>query len=282
MYLSEVIYEKFLMEELDFQGTWKEFVSSYVTIKTVEPFKARWVPSAGEVKRQNSWLELSLELRLDAQSKSRRFGGSLIHEAERIMKGLIQYQTFSFEFSPLPATELKIGGEYWYNPKNPTQKGRPVIIKKISGINVEYHDSVPIRTRINRRGREVVEFDPSTIRSFADTSEIHEITFDPRELRERQQKTWVKDCPSATQLSCGFDGPVEGVDLSEFTIPSSLSDSQVSFIAGHVLGWKKCGASHAEIQFMASWLSNNLKELRHEYFDASDYAPSPLFSGAAN
>lgn len=278
MYLHEQIYERFLMDELGFSGTWQDFVSSYVTVITNEHFKSLWLPSCGDVKSQKSWLELSLRLRIDLLPKTRRSGSQLIYEAGLIMEKLLQYTALDFEFSPHPSDKVKVGGEYWYNPSNSHFTGHPVIVKKITGNTVEYHDSAPKRMRINKRGREVVEFDPSTIRSFADISEMHDILVDPREMQRRQKTSWVKDAPSIRQLSHGFYGPIDGVDLGDLSLPQELSGSQLAFIAGHVHGWRNGGACHEECEFMAKWISNNLLQLRHEYFDASDYAPSPLFS----
>lgn len=267
------------MDELDFSGTWQDFVSSYVTIKTIEPFKSRWLPSAGEVTAQGSWLELSLRLRISLLPQNHRSGGQLIHRAEQIMENITRYADLGFEFSLKPSETVKVGGEYWYNPSNQHFTGRPVIVKKIKGSTVEYHDSAPKRMRINLRGREVVEFDPSTIRSFADVSEMHDILVDPREIQRRRETAWVKDAPSIRQLSHGFCGSIEGEDLSHFSLPQGLSSSQIAFIAGHISGWCKGGASHEECEFMAQWVANNLLQLRHEYFESSDYSPSPLFSG---
>ncbi|MEV3801938.1 hypothetical protein RI528_00095 [Aeromonas veronii] len=280
MYFNEQVYEKFLMDELGFSGSWQDFVSSYVTIITKEHFKSRWLPSHGEVKKKGSWLELSLRLRIELLPKKRRFGGKLLFEAENIMKNLIRYADLGFEFSHEPSDKLKVGGEYWYNPSNQNFKGHPVIINKINGSTVEYYDSAPKKTRINRRGREVVDFDPSTIRSFADISEMHEILVDPREIQRRQKTSWVKDAPSIHQLSHGFCGEVKGMDLSVFALPKDLSSSQLEFIAGHIQGWLNGGANHEECSFMANWIANNLLQLRHEYFDSSEYLPSPLFSGS--
>ncbi|MGE6114325.1 hypothetical protein ACLHZ0_21430 [Aeromonas salmonicida] len=279
MFYENEIYEKYLMEEYTFDGTWIEYVSAYSSIKAIEYFKNSWIPSNDEVQIQNSWLELSIQLRLEKTPLKKRTPLYIFQEAEKITSELLSYQhEDTFTCSPNPAPVIEHKKEYWYWPSNPSLQSRagPVIVHAVRGSHVEFYDSKPIVTRVNRLGRTVVDFDPSTIRSFCDVTELYSIVNDPRiQIAKALRTKRNNDTPSLCQLMACFAEPSDGtIDSPE------LSREDLGLLNGHRQGWVKAGACDREIAYMTGWITKNLLAGMPPYHGASDYNPTRLFCNA--
>lgn len=285
MILTDRIYSDFLQDRFNFSGTWVDFLSAIIVATThndVTIHNERDINNLS-LTPPNSWLGKNISWALKSIEHNYFMNkGGLFSAAEDIKKDLLTIDNkpsgeSEISDKKINASDIVIGKKYWLNCALNKYQG-PVIITKVSSDGViRYYEDKPIRTKVNRLGREVVVFDPQTIQNFAMIGDVREIIKLAKRAVFNSESMFLNDAPPRSQINAGYVGPHADLSVLDGLSYTHLTDSDKLILAGHVYGWKRNGASGREVALLADWVASNLLQGLPPDAGGSAYTPRPLF-----
>lgn len=271
---DDLLYKKFLFEEIQFIGTWDEYVSSLLTHRSTPGLPYEYYDLS--VPKADDWLTSRLRWSLKSMG-SFRVGHKTLEMARQVLQEITKPNATKdideIDERELSINEVEVGDSYYLKGN----KVKLASINRASGI-ILVHDDKPITFKINRLGRKVVEHDPSCIRSFASLEDLRRIITKKNQGARVQPEYEYQLSPPLSLLQMGYCGPyrewpsdpVFSATVKRYGLDSESS----SILAGHIKGWLACGIGEGELNVFVTWCVDNLLTGRDIYSGASTYAAS--------